>query len=136
MIYFVAIFPVLIQPVTPQLWEYLRCRTLEIVIVDTIYESILKTRYFKIFHKLWCYNFNINNFCFDWKIPGFYLFRVDSSMKSINIIVDGTIYYLVEVYDISVCHQYLMYYKVMSNASVMGVIKMSHTWNRNCWYYL
>jgi len=29
---------------------------------------------------------------------------MDSSMKSINIIVDGTIYYLVEVYDISVCH--------------------------------
>ena len=31
-------------------------------------------------------------------------------MKSTNIIVDDTIYYLVEVYDISVCHQYLRYY--------------------------
>jgi len=28
--------------VTPQLWEYSRRRTLEIVIVDTIYESTLK----------------------------------------------------------------------------------------------
>ncbi|OQX94889.1 hypothetical protein B6I21_08240 [candidate division KSB1 bacterium 4572_119] len=71
-----TLFIVFIQAlVTPQLWEYLRCRTLEIVIVDTIYESIKKTRYFKIFHKLWCYNFNINSFCFDWKIPNFYLFR-------------------------------------------------------------
>jgi len=39
-------------------------------------------------------------------------------MKSINIIVDGTIYYLVEVYDISVCHQYLMYYICSINSNI------------------
>jgi len=35
-----------------------------IIFIDFIDESILKTRYFKIFYKLWYYNFNINYFCF------------------------------------------------------------------------